>query len=320
MADVKFENLATVEGVVLESNMERKEFKDKDNNPYFALTGEIVVQTGENETHTARYFVKEFTSKGDQNKIYTNVKTVLDELVTIQDIAQHPQEFEGGVPTKVRVRGELGLNEYYDETEQLHSNLQIRGVFLNRVKDEATYSPKAEFDIEGVVVKTVPEFDKDENETGRMKVTALIPTYNSALPIEFISRAEDGGYIQDNFETGVTVNIYGKIVNFSKKIEVEKESGFGENKVETKWENVRELQIVGGKVYEEESPKTLTPEAIKELSTKRNVHLAQVKERSQQRQQNNSNNNSSNKPAGFGGNTATTTSTSKPKIDVSNLF
>lgn len=317
MTNVKFENEAIVEGVVLESDVSLKEFTDNNTgNKYKALSGRMVIKTGENETHTAQYFVKELTAKGDPNKIFTNVKTVLDELVTIQDISQHPQEFEGASPTKVRVRGELSLNEYYDENEMLRSNVQIRGVFLNRVKDDTQFSPKAEYDIEGIVVKTIPEIDKDENETGRVKVTVLIPTYNSALPIEFISRAEDGDYIQDNFESGVSVNIYGTMVNFSKKIEIEKEAGFGQNKTETKWENTRELQIVGGKVFDEENPKTLQPEDIKELSAKRNVFLGQLKEKSQQRSK------KEEKQVGFGNNTTpnVNTNTTKPKVDVSNLF
>lgn len=314
---VQFENVATVEGEVLECSIEEKEFKDE-KGTYKALAGEIVLKTDENETHKARYFVKELTSKGEPNKIFTNVKTALENLVTLQDIATHPKEFEGATPTRLRVRGELSLNEFYDDNDKLHSNLIVRGVFLNRVKEEHTYTPKAEFDVEGIVIKTVPEIDREGEETGRVKVTLLIPTYNSALPIEFISRAEDGEYIQDNFESGITVNIYGKIVNYSKKIEVKKEAGFGESKSETKYENVRELQIVGGNVYDEENSKSLSPEEIKELSTKRNVYLAQLKEKQQQRQQD----NQKQKPVGFGGvsQSKSNTSSNKPKVDVSNLF
>lgn len=313
---IQFENSAIVEGEALDCTIERKEFTDNEGKKYYALAGELVLKTTENETHTARYFVKELNSKGEPNKIYENVKKALEDLVTLKDISTNPKEYEGATPSKFRIRGELSLNEYYNEADQLQSQLTIRGVFLNRVKDDSTYNPKAEFDVEGIVIKAIPEVDKEENETGRAKVTLLIPTYNSALPIEFISRSEDGEYILDNFETGMTVNIYGKIVNYSKKIEIEKEAGFGESKKEIRWENVRELRIVGGRIYDEENPKTLSEEEIKELSTRRNVYLAQLKERQQQRQQ------EQQKPLGFGGNVQSQSkpNANKPKVDISNLF
>src|SRR5690606_3784942 len=142
---------------------------------------------------------------GNENGIYTNVKTVLDEMVTLADIAQGKAP-EGSVASKVRVRGEVGLNEYYREGK-LSSNVQVRGVFLNRVKDESQYEPKATFDVEGVVAGVNPEY-KGDDETGRAIVKLLVPTYSGAIPLTMVTRVEDAEYIQDNFELASTVNLY----------------------------------------------------------------------------------------------------------------
>lgn len=315
----EFENSANIEGTVYSSSIERKEFKDQKGNPYWALTGRIVVRTGENESHTAQYFVKEMTAKGEPNKIYTNVKTVLDDLVTIEKISEDKALKESGVePTKVRIRGELSLNEYYNDADILQSQLQVRGVFLNRVKEDQEFNPHAKYDIEGIVIKSIAE-TIDEEETGRQKVTVLIPTYNNALPVEFVSRPEDGEYIADNFETGTSVNLYGKIVNFSKKVEKEIEAGFGENKIETKYENTREVQITGGKVYDEDSNKAITQEQFKELQARRNTALATIKERSEQAKANKD--KDKDKKAGFGqGASGAKTGGGKAKVDVSGMF
>lgn len=316
-----FNNTANLEGTVYSSDIQLKEYKDAQGNPYNALSGKITVRTGENESHVVQYFVKEKTSKGADNKIFTNVKTVVDELVTIEQIAEGKAP-EGATPSKVRVRGELNLNEYYNDADQLQSQLQVRGVFLNRVKDDVEFAPKAEYDIEGIVIKKLDEtalVDGEPEETGRKKVTVLIPTYNNALPIEFISPVEHGDYIDDNFETGLTVNLYGSIVNFSKKIEKKISAGFGEDKTEVKYENTREILIRGGSVYDEENVKSINQEQLKELQAKRNIALANTKERSQQRQQNQGSN--ANKPVGFGGGaTSVANSNNKPKVDVSGLF
>lgn len=271
----QFQNDAVLEGVVSECDIQLKDFNGKDGK-YQALSGRIVIQTAENETHTAQYFVKELKKDGNTNGIYTNVKTVLDELVTLADIAQGKVP-EGTQASKVTVSGEVGLNEYYREGK-LSSSVQVRGVFLNRVKDEAKYNPKATFDVEGVVAGVSAEY-KGEDETGRAIVKLLVPTYSGAIPLTLVTRVEDADYIQDHFEPASTVNLYGNMINFSKKIEIKKEGGFGEAKTETKYENVRELQITGGDIYTEESPKSLDVEQIKELQVKRNLYLAGLEER-----------------------------------------
>lgn len=298
MTEVKqipqFDNEAILEGVVTECDIAKKEFNGKDGK-YFALSGNIVIQTAENETHKAQYFVKELKKDGDVNGIYTNVETVLNELVTVQDIAQGKAP-EGAVASKVRVRGELSLNEYYGQDGKLRSFPQVKGVFLNRVKDEAEYNPKATYDVEGIVKSVKAEF-KDEEETGRQKVELLIPTYSGAIPVEFISRAEDGEYIADNFEPATSVNLYGNMINFSKKIVRLEEKGFGEAKEKVTYENTRELQISGGSVYDEDSPKSLEVEQIQELQTKRNVYLAELESKQAEKDK------KEEKPQGFGAST-----------------
>lgn len=308
----KFQNDAFLEGVVSESDIQLKEFNGQDGK-YNALAGRIVIQTGENESHVAQYFVKELKKDGTPNGIFVNVKTVVDDLVTLADIAQGKVDKDTPA-SKVTVSGEMDLNEYYREGK-LHSNVQVKGVFLNRVKDESKYTPRATFDLEGIVGGVSPEI-KGDDETGRAIVKVLVPTYSSAIPLSMVTREEDADYTQDNFEIGSTVNLYGNMINFSKKIETKKEGGFGEAKTQVKWDNVRELQITGGDIYSEESPLTLEEEQIKELMAKRNVHLAGLQEKAENASK------PKEKTLGFGGNTNVAQTTTK-KVDskiAANLF
>src|SRR5690606_29714744 len=168
---------------------------------------------------------------------------------------------------------------------------------------------KAEFDVEGMVGKVVDEFDRSGDETGRKKVTLLIPLYNSVIPVEFVVDAGKGAeYIEDNFTNGKSVRIYGEMVNFRQVHKKEVEMGFGENKIEEKVTFVNELLIKGGSLYDPDvhTSKIIDPDLVKAKLVEREKHLETLKTRAKEREQ-----NGSNKPKnGFGfGEAATTPAT-----------
>ena len=103
---------------------------------------------------------------------------------------------------------------------------------------------KAEFDIEVYVTNISEEFDKEENETGRIKVKGWLPVYGGkVIPIEMVAGTilgDDGEEIniaegiQDAVEEGSTFNAWGDI-NFEKIVEEVKKGGsIGKAKVDTK--------------------------------------------------------------------------------------
>jgi hypothetical protein len=304
-------NVATVEGEAFKHDLkiENKEISSNgEKRKMDVIMGSITVRTGENELHTVRLYSRELTTKGEKNKMFEGYKTVMNEMVTVTDISEGKAP-EGAEPTKLRVNGSLSKSEYFNEGG-FNAFLQTQGRFVNRVKTEEghTFEPKATYDVEGIVISRMPEI-KDGEETGRQKVRLLIPTYNGAIEEEFISREQDGEYIEENFEVNGTVNLYGAIINYSKKIEKEIEAGFGENKVEISYESVRELGIRGGKVYDEDSNKAFSQEQINALQAKRNEQLAKLEADFQARQ------SGGDKKDGFGqGNT------SNKKPDVTSMF
>lgn len=277
------------------------------------IMGTVFVRTGENETHRVFIFSRQFTKAGKENGMYAGYVTLKNEMVTVKQIAEDKAPEGVTEPTKLRVSGELGMSEYYVEGK-LKSNMQIKGNFLNRVKPEETYEPQAKFDVEGIVSKKRPETNQD-GETGRVIVELMIPSYQSPILVDFVAPEEYEGYINDNFDAGLTVNIYGQIINFSKKIVTQVEMGFGDAKPQTTYENVRELVVRGGKVYEEDNmQKTFTAEQREALQVKRNTYLAEQKTKSENKAA------GGNKPNGFSGGAPKTPTNGGAKPDVSGMF
>lgn len=278
-------NEVEVVGIAQESTLEKKEFKDKvTGQPYTAIMGDVTVKITEEESQIVSYFEKELTKKGEVNKNFKALTTIMNEMITIADVAQGLTE---GEPSRIVCQGSLTLNEYKGNDGEIKSFAKISGAYSpSRHKEDkhGEYKPKATFDIEGIVKATVAETDKDENETGRLKIQLYVPVYGGkVIPLTFLTKEDlaQGGkdYLADNFVPRASVRLKGLLVNKSKKIEREIEAGFGENIIETTYERSREFTAVSGVLYEEGVHKeAFDVSLLKEALANRNRDLATLKE------------------------------------------
>lgn len=280
-------NTVEIIGTLVENKLEHREFDVyKDGVPTGekrpAIAGELIIRTKENENHTVRFRQNKFTNAGKENNLYKGLETIINETVSIADTENKPD----ATPSRLSVRGDLRLNEYVGHDEQLRSFPSINGVFVNRLDADDKTENKAEFDVEGLVGKVVDDFDKEGEETGRKKVSLLIPLYNSVIPVEFMVDAGQGAdYVEDNFENGSTVRVYGDFVNFRKVTSTEIEMGFGENKVEQKVEFTNELLIKGGNLYDPDvhTSKIIDAELVKEKLVEREKYKENLISRAKER-------------------------------------
>lgn len=313
------QNDVNIVGYLVEKNLEVKEFTNgTDGSKYKAMTGTLSVRTAENETHVVRFFAKEFKNDGSPNAQFTGLQTIINEHVSIADLknSDNPE----AKPDLINVFGGIELNEYYTG-EALTSRQQVQGRFAGRVRENADHTPRAKFDIEGVVSKTIEEFDKNGEETGRVKVELLVPDFRGQItPLSFVVGENGADYARENFTSGTSVLAYGDIVNFREEKEKRIPMGFGEDKIEKTVTFHSEYLITGGTVYEEgmHDAKIFDVELIKAAGVERNKYLEQLKTRSQER---NNNANTANRNT-FGSNAPTTAQpkANAPKVDVSNLF
>lgn len=314
-------NKVEIWGYAQESTLAVKEFNDKVTGaPYKAIMGDVTIKTGEDETHVLSYFAKELTKDGAVSKNFKSLQTAMDEMVTVADVAQG---LVTGEPSALTCQGELTLNEYKAQDGEVKAFVKINGKFApSRFKGELSeFQPKAKFDIEGIVHKTTtPEVDKEENETGRLKIFIYVPNFKGEIaPLEFVTdpslSQSNRDYLEENFTKGSSINIYGNLVNKSKKIERVIEAGFGEDKTETTYERTRDFVAIGGSLYEAGVHKqAFDTSLLKEAIANRERYLAtlQAKESAPQEE----------KKAGFGGAPTEPVNTNPPKVDdgIDDLF
>ncbi|SNZ10017.1 hypothetical protein SAMN05421503_1472 [Terribacillus aidingensis] len=262
------ENNAVIEGVLLE-----KRFEDKGEGDNRALTGEIDIEVRENEVHTVSFYTKYKKNDGSENGLVKGLKTVEEEYKTVAEVGREEAD-------KVRVdNASIRLNEYYGQDGSLRSFQQISTNFVNRVKANEEFIPRAEFSIEGVVKAVKDEISSNE-PTGRKELELLVPLYGGQIiPLKFIAPEGDAAeYIESEYEKGSTVAIHGDIVNY-KEIKVEKkQAAFGSDKEKVTHITKRENVITGGQEpYDEDNKNAYNPQLIAKALTEREVALEEKK-------------------------------------------
>lgn len=308
------ENRATIVGVLVEKNLEEKTFTREDGTQNEAMTGEISVRTGENEVHRIRFFANKYTRNGEENRQYKALQTVNNEYISVADAAEQ----EGVTPSIVRVTGRLALNEYYGQDGELKQYPQIEGAFVTRLKETDDLTPIAQFNVEGIVNRVAPEFDKNGDETDRAVLELLIPGYQGRItPLTFVVEPHGKDFVLSEYTKGASVRVYGNIVN--RRIEHKKvvEMGFGDPIEEVSYEFKNEYVITGGSMpYDEDSEKAFDLELVKKAMQDRQIYLEQLK---------NKNKNKDNQQRNTFGN-ANAEPKAEPKnslpegIDLSSLF
>lgn len=303
-------NVVEVVGIAQESTLELKVYNDKKTGaPYNAIKGEVTVKISEDESQVVSYFTKELTKKGEVSKNFKSLTTIMNEMVTIADIAQGLSE---GEPSRIECQGKLTLNEFKASDGEVVSFTQISGEYSpQRYKGEAKdFVPKATYNVEGIVKSTVAEVDKDENETGRLKISLYVPLYGGkVIPLSFVTKEDlsqgNKDYLMDNFIARASVRVFGDLVNKTKKIERVIEVGFGENHIETTYERTREFVAKSGVLYEEGVNKEVFDVSLlKEALANRNRDLATLKEQVKEDKP---------QPTGFGGASKSTQTETKPQ-------
>lgn len=324
------DNRVEVVGLLVENNLELRQFDvykngQKTGDKRDAIAGDVTIRSADNEDHKIRLRQYKFTNAGAANKLYQGLVTIMNETISLADLEQEANKDK--TVTRLKVVGDLGLNEFADQASlEIRSFPSIRGTFLNRIEEsDTTTEDKAEFDLVGLVKSVVEEQNREGEETGRMKVSLLLPLYNSVVPMEFVVDAGKGAeYVQSNFEKGETVRVYGDLVNFREVTYIEVEMDFGGNKRDEKVKFVNELNIKGGSVMPEDSAASISVEAVKEKLAEREVYLETLKTRAKERGQENAGGGVKSK-SGFGGEaetkkTALDTPSSLSADDLKDLF
>lgn len=203
------------------------------------IEGTVTVKTSDKNFITFTVYSKEKKNDKTDNKTYAGLITVMNEFRSVAEVGDENADY-------IRVNGQL--NPYRGQNG--NEIIGYRGSFFNRIRNVENLETDASFEVEMFIQSIVPEMGKDTDgemsETGRLKITGWVPTYNGIEPVDLIVPEDLADACENTYEPGQTVEFYGDIINNSIEEIIEKPVAFGKPKKEVRRTYINELIVTGG--------------------------------------------------------------------------
>lgn len=251
-------NKVTIEGYLRENNLELVRDKTGDE----VVRGSLVIAIDDVKSCRVQFYANKYKAlragetTRQENKNYAKLLELLPgNTVSIASLMKDStnMDFDTAKLSATKVWAFASLQEYLrkDDKGEVVSSATIRGISagVKAENDKHPLDPHATFEVEMYIEAKRAEM-KDGEETGRLILVGLIPEYNDSVSrIEFLTERGDAtDYIEENYEVGQTVKVYGNVINTFVRIEKETVGGtFGrtlEPQYETKF--TQEREIFGG--------------------------------------------------------------------------
>lgn len=208
------------------------------------------------------------------SKLFKGIQTVSEEYKTIEEVGKEQAD-------RIKVTGNLRLNEYQNKEGHLVQFNDVQGVFYNRVEDQ-TVEDRAIASIDVVVDGFEDIMDSDQLPTGSKKVKGFTVGWNNT--ITELVKAEVGQELAEPMENlyspGSTGRLTFQINNYVEVEETQVEQpshGFGSTTtVEQSVKNyTNNIEIIGGDVPYL-GTKEYTPEEIEKAKQVRQLKLKEL--------------------------------------------
>lgn len=286
----RWKNNTEVQGYIFNfGNDERRQLKERISGPNSAhpgteyIQGELNVATDDEASNVVtiwfQYVPKVWPAKNGkperENPTYAELARLINTAKTF--------ESDGTAATKVRVSGNLDVNDFYTREGELASPKRIRGGFVHVLNGPISPNP-ATFDIECILSQAINK----EVEDGDDYLTLKGYTFdfrNSILPFEVNVRIPAAIAYFENQEISnsnpLVTNIKGNIVSAIVNKEVEVESAFGEPVIEVSTRTVRTWDVTWAakEPMEWDDESTVTKAELKKALQEREDTLAAEKKR-----------------------------------------
>lgn len=264
----QLQNTVEVVGTLKSKDLEVKVAK---NSGKRYMSGRIVVASkvdGKLNEQQISVFIME------SSKLFKGIETVKNEYNSIEEVG--PTQAD-----RVRVTGELGLNEYYNREGKLVQFNDIKGVFFNRLEQGNETPDRAIATVDTVVESFVDVMDSEGLPTGEKSVKAFTVGWgNNVIELKkTIVKENLAEAMQNLYQPGSTGKLSFKLNNY---VEIKEEEevvnpahGFGSEEVaeSTVAKNfVNNIEIIGGQVPYFGSIE-YTPEEIEQAHKARELKL-----------------------------------------------
>ena len=286
----KWKNAVEVQGYIFNfGNDERRQLKERISGPNSThpgteyIQGELNVATDDEASNVVtiwfQYVPKVWPAKNGkperENPTYAELARLIDTAKTF--------ESDGAAATKVRVSGNLDVNDFYTREGELASPKRIRGSFVHVLNGPISPNP-ATFDIECILSNAITK----EVDGGEDYLTLKGYTFdfrNAILPFDVNVRIPAAITYFENQDISnanpLVTNIKGNIVSAIVKQEEEVESAFGDPVVNVTTRSVRTWDVTWAakEPMEWDDESSITKAELKKVLQEREDMLAAEKKR-----------------------------------------
>lgn len=279
------ENKVKVEGILSEIDIKPTTFK-KDGRDVEAVGGSIIVKVNQKINKVDKellipvhMFAAKLTNKGTPNPAYESIANVMNNFKSIASTGDE------ALADRVRITsGQIRMNEYYAADGHLVSFPRISASFVNKITN-GDCKPEASFVAEFAVASAEEEIGRDDEPTGRYKITALLPQYGGKVDVVPMYAESEGviSAVSTYWNVGDTVRANGRL-DFSSTTEVTyEEVDFGEPVEKIRTINKSDLIITGGSQEPLEGDFALQKADLDEALAERKNRLEAQKDRDMSR-------------------------------------
>lgn len=286
----KCKNSESVIGRVYSHDLAIKEVKNESSanygKPFINGTINIAVdEEGLNVIPVHYTYVTEMTNSGKKNFTYDILKQIIDDNKVWAEVGKDEALI-------VKANPSLGLNDFYNQDNQLVSTKVNEGGFLSTLKKMPNKNDENNTFICDMVITNVVRKEADpDNGIAEDIATikgAIFDFKNSLLPIDFVIKNPQGIDYFESLDASpanpIFTQVWGKINCVTVTSTKTEETAFGEEAVKTFEKKTKEWLITGSKkfVYDFGDEGVLTAEELTKAMQDRNVYLADVQQRSQE--------------------------------------
>lgn len=274
----QWENKVHVEGYVFNHSLSNLVAK-KTGTPF--IMGDINIATNDDATNIVTvhfsYVTETYAKSGKPNATHAVLQSLIDGAATY--------ETAGTDAIKIRVDGDMEINDFYTRDGELASPKRVRGSFVHVMnKNDEIADRPATFSMDVVLSNYALREVENDEDYGELKGYAF-NFRNDALPFTVTVRDKGGMNYFDNADISsnnpLVTKIWGDIVSNIIKKEITTESAFGTPQVDITTRTIRAWDVTGTSVepMEWDDESTITKAELKKALADREVMLAEEKKR-----------------------------------------
>lgn len=309
MAKSNYTNNVSVCGYVFSHALRTAKNKNNEN----VIFGAVNIATDDDSINVipVNFYVREKTKAGKQNATYANLYQILSEGQTVETVGNESA-------FRVRVDGNIDVNDFYNRDGQLVTTQRVSGSFLHFLNaNEPIETPNtsaSSFEAD-VLIPMVTEKETNDGST-YVSLAGFAFNYRGGLvPITLSVESDSGKDFFLNEDISSSNPYFGKVwgkIKTSVVVSTHEEDGtkaaFGAPRVRETSRSFRIWEVTGANTNDGIGPDTITREELEAASNDRGAHLAELAERAGQR----------NAPAATGFSAAAPAQTAPTPTPVSN--